>query len=81
MSTILTETLEQPLKSAGPLPAAMASSFQRLDEKRLRLDWVMREFRDGIASIELGQIPAAPLQIEVHPYHCSQPLPCNNRCV
>jgi len=55
-------------------------TLQRLDEKQLRLGWIMRDFAPGIQAIERGQIPAAPLQIEVHPYYGGQPAACNYRC-
>ena len=52
-----------------------------LNEKELRLGWVTKRYGDGIALIEQGKIPPAPLQIEIHPYHCAQAMPCNNRCI
>jgi wyosine [tRNA(Phe)-imidazoG37] synthetase (radical SAM superfamily) len=83
MSTILIEsqTLAPPPMGLRPIPEARSSAVQRLNEKDFRLSWVMREFAGGITRIVHGQLPGAPLQIEIHPYHCSQPLPCNNRCV
>lgn len=58
-----------------------AASVPMLDERSTRLAWVFHDYRTGVALIRRGRIPPVPLQIEIHPYHGSQPQGCNNRCV
>ncbi|MBL7147822.1 MAG: radical SAM protein [Nanoarchaeota archaeon] len=43
------------------------------------LEWVIQEF-EGFLGILAGENPN-PLQVEIHPYHWSQKLPCSNNCI
>jgi wyosine [tRNA(Phe)-imidazoG37] synthetase (radical SAM superfamily) len=45
------------------------------------LNWVLRRYNGGIKAILKGRVPAVPLQVEIHPFHRTQPMGCNNRCV
>ena len=43
------------------------------------LEWIVQDF-DGFQDMLAGKNPK-PLQLEIHPYHISQGIPCTNQCL
>jgi len=51
------------------------------NEKVFRLLWLNKEYHNGLVDILQRKVPRLPLQIEIHPYHHTQEVGCNNNCV